>query len=76
VYIIKLIFNDNKSIDLFGGGVQEESDIDSEDILINLDEKLRMYGFTKSVNKNNFKAYSNGLDKDYISNVERLFNDK
>jgi hypothetical protein len=72
----KIIFNDNKSIDLFGGGVQEESDIDSEDILINLDEKLRMHGVIKSVNKNNFKEYSKELDKDYIYKVERLFNYK
>lgn len=72
----KIIFDNNKSIDLFGGGVHEESDIDSEDVLINLDEKLRMHGVTKSVNKNNFKGYSKGLDKDYISKVERLFNDK
>ena len=72
----KIVFNNNKYINLFGGGVQEESDIESEDVLINLDEKLRMYGVTKIVNKNNFKEYSKGLDKDYINKVERLFNDK
>ncbi|MGH4118633.1 hypothetical protein [Clostridium sp.] len=72
----KIFFNNNKSIDLIGGGVQDESDIDSEDVLINLDEKLRMHGVIKSVNKNNFKEYSKELDKDYINKLERLFNDK
>ena len=72
----KIFFNNNKSIDLFGGGVQDESDIDSEDVLINLDERLRMHGVIKSVNKNNFKEYSKEFDKDYINKVERLFNDK
>lgn len=73
----KVIFNDNKSVDLLdgSGSIQANKD-DFEYVLINLDKKLRAQGIIKNVNKENFDRYAKGLDKGFISRVEKLFNDK
>lgn len=72
----KVIFNDNKSVDFFGDSMQDSKNMNFEDVLINLDNELRAQGVMKSVNKDNFEGYAKGLDKDFVSRVEKLFNDK
>jgi len=72
----KVIF-DNKSVDFFGAtNMNEGKDIGFEYILLDLDEKLREQGVTKSVDKENFENYAKRLDKDFISRVEKLFDEK
>lgn len=70
----KVIFNDGKSVDFFGGSMHKDKDIGFEYILNDLDKKLKVQGVIKSVNKENFEEYAKGLDKDFISRVEKLFN--
>ena len=72
----KVIFNDGKSADLFGGSMQDSKGERFEYILIDLDEKLRTQGVVKTVDKENFSKYAEGLDRDFISRVEKLFDDK
>jgi hypothetical protein len=69
----EVIFNDGKSVNLFGGSMHEDKDIGFEYILIDLDKKLRTQGVIKSADKENFEEYSKGLDKDFVSRVEKLF---
>ncbi|MEQ8156923.1 MAG: hypothetical protein ABRQ25_18960 [Clostridiaceae bacterium] len=69
----KVVFNDDKSVDFFGGSMHEDKDIGFEYILIDLDKKLRTKGVLKSVDKENFEEYSKGLGKDFVGRVERLF---
>lgn len=69
----EVVFNDGKSVDLFGGSMQEDKDIGFEYVLIDLDEKLRSQGVNKTVDKENFEKYSNGLNEEFISRVEKLF---
>ena len=71
-----VIFNDGKSTDLFGASMQENNGVRFEYILIDLDKELRTQGVVKTVNKENFEKYSKGLDMDFISRVEKLFDDK
>lgn len=72
----KVIFNDGKSVDFFGGTMHSDKDIGFEYILIDLDKKIRIQGVIKTVDKENFEKYSKGLNKDFISRVEKLFDDK
>lgn len=72
----KVIFNDNKSVNLLGGSSMQTDKEDFEYVLVNLDKKLRAQGVIKSANKENFDKYSIGLDKGFISRIEKLFNDK
>ena len=72
----KAIFNDGKCVDLFGATMQESKGVRFEYILIDLDKKLRTQGVVKTVDKENFPKYSEGLDKDFVSRVEKLFDDK
>ena len=70
-YIVK--FNDGKTADFLGGsGRSEQEGKLAENILINLDNQLKAQGVTKTVNKDNFKKYSKGLDKDYVNRIEKL----
>jgi len=72
----KVVFNDGKSVDFFGATMQESKDISFEYILIDLDKKLRTQGVVKNVDKEDFEKYSKGLDMDFVSRVEKLFDDK
>lgn len=72
----KVIFNDNKSVDFLGDSMQDSKNMNFEDVLINLDNELRAQGVIKSVNKENFEKYAKGLDKNFVSRVETLFNNK
>lgn len=72
----KVIFTDGKSVDLFGGSSLDDKDKGFENILVDFDNKLRAEGVSKSINKANFEKYSKGLDKNFISRVEKLFDDK
>jgi len=72
----KLTFKDGKTVDFFGGAAYEEHGLGLENILNDLDEKLLAQGVTKSGNKANFEKYSKGLDKTFISKVEKLFDNK
>lgn len=72
----KLTFKDGKTVDFFGGAAHEDHGLGFENILNDLDEKLLAQGVTKSVNKANFEKYSKGLDKTFISKVEKLFDNK
>lgn len=69
----KVTFNDNRSVNLFGGSMHEDKGKGFEYILIDLDKELESQGVSKRVNKVNFKEYSKALDKDFISRVEKLF---
>lgn len=69
----EVVFNDGKSVDLFGGSMQEDKDIGFEYVLIDLDKKLRAQGVDKAVDKENFEKYSNELNEEFISRVEKLF---
>lgn len=69
----EVVLNDGKSIDLFDGSMQEDKDIGFEYVLIELDEKLRAQGVDKTINKENFEKYSKDLNKEFISRVEKLF---
>ena len=71
-----LTFNNGQSVNLFGGTMQEGKDIGFEYILIDLDKNLKAQGVIKNVDKENFEKYSKGLDKDFVSRVEKLFDDK
>lgn len=71
-----VIFNDGKSVNFFEGSMHEDKDKGFEYILIDLDKKLRAQGVSKSVSKVNFEEYSKGLDKEFVSRVEKLFDDK
>jgi hypothetical protein len=71
-----VIFDDGKSLNLIGGVSMHEDRRGFEYILIDLDKKLRAQGVSKRVNKVNFEEYSKGLDKDFISRVEKLFDEK
>lgn len=69
-----VIFHDGKSVNLFGGSMNEDNGKGFEYTLIDLDKKLKAQGVSKSVSKVNFEEYSKGLDKDFVSRVEKLFN--
>jgi hypothetical protein len=72
----KAIFNDGKSADLFGASMQENNGVRFEYILIDLDKKLRTQGIVKTVDKENFTKYAEGLDIDFVRRVEMLFDYK
>ena len=72
----KVIFNDGKSVDFFGATMQESKGERFEYILIDLDKKLRTQGVVKNVDKEDFLKYSEGLDMDFVSRVEKLFDYK
>lgn len=69
----KIKFNDNKSINLFGGIMDEQKGKFFEDILHDLDKKLTSQGIIKNVSKKNFEKYSKGLDINYINKLEEVF---
>lgn len=73
-YIITL--KDGKSVNLFGGSMHTDYDKGFEYIILDLDEKLRAQGVPKTVDKTNFDNYAKGLDKDFTSRVEKLFDNK
>jgi len=56
--------------------MQENNDVRFENILIDLDKKLRTQGTVKTVDKENFDKYSEGLDVDFVSMIEKLFDEK
>lgn len=69
----KIIFSNGDSAELNHGTMVESKDVYHEDILLILDQQLKEQGVEKEVNKKNFKKYASGLDKDFVSKVERLF---
>jgi hypothetical protein len=73
-YIITL--KDGKSINLFGGSMHTNDDRGFEFIILDLDEKLKVQGVPKTVDKTNFENHAKDLDKDFISRVEKLFDNK
>lgn len=72
----KVTFKDNKFVNLFGDSMYENNGMSFENILIDLDSKLRVEGIKKTVDEENFEKYSKGLDKDFISRVRKLFDYK
>ncbi|MDF2883583.1 MAG: hypothetical protein K0R54_4140 [Clostridiaceae bacterium] len=72
----QVVFNDGRYVNLFGGSMHEDKDIGFEYILIDLDKNLRAQGVIKNVDKENFEEYSKGLDKGFVSRVEKLFDNK
>lgn len=69
-------FSDGKSVNLFGGSMNEDMGKGFEYTLLDLDMKLKAQGVAKTVNKTNFDNYAKDLDKSFISRVEQLFNNK
>lgn len=72
----KVVLKDDRSVDFFGGTMHEDKDIGFEYTLIDLDKNLRAQGVVKSIDKENFGEYSKGLDKDFVSRVEKLLDYK
>ncbi len=68
-----VILNDGTSINFFGGSVMDEGNKGFEDILFDFDKKIKNQGIVKTVNKENFEKYSEGLDAEFVSDVEKLF---
>lgn len=66
-------FNNDKTINLFSGTMDQEKGRTFEDILIDLDKELKAQGVSKNVNKKNFEKYSKGLDKEFVNKIEELF---
>jgi len=56
--------------------MQENNGVRFEYALMDLDKKLKTQGIVKTVDKENFTKYSEGLDRDFVSRVERLFDYK
>ncbi|ERI89693.1 hypothetical protein HMPREF1982_04558 [Clostridiales bacterium oral taxon 876 str. F0540] len=56
--------------------MHEEGGKSFEYILMDLDETLKAQGVSKTVDKTNFDNYAKGLDKSFISRVEKLFDNK
>jgi len=71
-----VIFDDGKSVNLIGVSMYEDKGKGFENILNDLDNKLRAQGASKSVNNVNFEEYSKGLDKDFVSRMEKLYENK
>lgn len=71
-----VIFYDNRSVNLISESIHEDKGKGFEYILIDLDKKLGTQGVSKSISKVNFEEYSRGLDKDFISRMKKLFDDK
>lgn len=71
-----VIFYDGRSVNLFGGSMNEDKGEGFEYILIDLDNELRAQNVSKSVSKVHFEEYSKGLDKDFVGRVEKLFDDR
>lgn len=69
----KVIFNNGDKAELFYGSMFEEKGGRHEEILEKLDEQLKEQGVEKEANKKNFDKYASGLDKDFVSKVEKLF---
>jgi len=71
-----ITLNDEKTVNLFGGSMHEEGGKSFEYILMDLDETLKAKGVSKTVDKTNFENYAKGLDKSFISRIEKLFDNK
>lgn len=69
----EVILNDGTSIDFFGGSVIDESNNSFEEILFDFDKKIRNQGIVKTVNKENFEKFAEGLDAEFVSDVKKLF---
>ena len=69
----KVTLSDGKSVDLFGGSMNDDRGKGFEYVLLDLDKKLRDEDIHKTVTKSNFDVYSKGLDKNFVSRVEKLF---
>lgn len=73
----KVKFSDNKVADLLGGSSNDTKDEERhENILIDLDYKLKSRGVIKSVSRVNFQKYSRGLDEEFVNRIEKLFNEE
>jgi len=68
----EVMLNDGTSVD-FMGGSSHKSNIYTEEVLFNFDKELRSRGIPKSVNKDNFEKFAEGLNEDYVKMVEKLF---
>lgn len=69
-YVITL--KNNKTVDLFGGSPSHSSNLSPEEILAELDSSLRKQGIAKKVDKSNFEKFAEGLDENYVKEVEKL----
>lgn len=70
----RLKFSNDKAVDLLGGVTQDwQGEKSLEGVLIDIDKQLKVQGVSKSVDKKNFEKFSNGLDKEYVSETEKLF---
>lgn len=70
-YILK--FNNDKAVNLMSGMTDSPLEKSTEAILTDLDKQLKDQGVNKSVSKNNFDKFSEGQDKEYVSETEKLF---
>lgn len=69
----RVVFRDDKSVDLMGDTIFGSNGEDTEDILWDFDEKLRIQGVVKTVDTTNFEEYAQGLDISFTSKIKRLF---
>lgn len=70
-YILK--FNNDKAVNLMSWMTDSPLEKSTEAILSDLDKQLKDQGVNKSVSKNNFDKFSEGLDKESVSETEKLF---
>lgn len=69
----EVLLNDGKTINFFGASVMNEGNKGFEEVLIDFDKKMRNKGIPKSVNKDNYEKFAEGLNTEYTGRVEKLF---
>lgn len=69
----EVLLHDGKTINFFGASVMNEGNKGFEEVLIEFDKKMRKQGIPKSVNKDNFEKFAEGLNTEYTGRVEKLF---
>lgn len=69
----EVTLNHGKTIDFFGASVVSEGNKGFEEVLIEFDKKMKKQGIPKSVNKDNFEKFAEGLNTEYTRRVEKLF---
>lgn len=69
----KVFFKQGGSAELIRGSMFEEKGGNKEDILLKLDEQLKAKAVEKESKKENFDKYADGMDKTFVSKIEKLF---
>lgn len=68
----EIVFFDGKAVNLMESMVNEREK-SSEYVLVDLDRKLKMQDVTKNVNNESFEKFAKGMDKKYVKQIKKLF---